>query len=93
MKIEYLQIYLVAINLITFIVYGADKHAAIKGRTRTRVATLLGLAFIGGSLGAFFGMGVFRHKTKKLQFIIGVPFMLIIHVLLIWYFVLPNYNF
>lgn len=81
---EYLAIYLVAINLITFIVYGVDKRAAIKGKFRVRVATLLGLAFIGGSLGALFAMYLFRHKTKKLQFTIFVPLMLVLHIVAVF---------
>lgn len=79
----YLEIYLIAINLITFVVYGADKRAAIKKRTRVRVATLLSLAFIGGSLGALSAMYLFRHKTKKLQFTIFVPLMLVLHVVIV----------
>ena len=82
---EYLAIYLVAINLITFIVYGVDKRAAIKGKFRVRVATLLGLAFIGGSFGALSAMYLFRHKTKKLQFTIFVPLMLVLHIVAVLY--------
>ena len=87
MILKFLIIYLVAINLIAFVVYGVDKRAAIKGRFRVRVATLLGLAFIGGSVGALLGMYLFRHKTKKPQFTIGVPLMLALHLVAVWYLI------
>ena len=80
MEIGYLEIYLIAINLITFIVFGIDKRAAIKKRSRIRVVTLLLLSFIGGSLGGLLAMYLFRHKTKKLLFTILVPLMLILHI-------------
>ena len=80
MKIGFLEIYLIAINLITFVVFGIDKRAAIKKRSRIRVSTLLTLSFIGGSLGGLSAMYLFRHKTKKWQFTILLPLMLILHI-------------
>ncbi len=86
MIIEYLVIYLIAINLITFVLFGIDKRAAIKGRTRIRVATLLSFAFIGGSLGGLIAMHLFRHKTRKLNFTVGIPLMLVLQIAAIMYF-------
>ena len=80
MKIGFLEIYLIVINLITFIVFGMDKRAAIKKRSRIRVSTLLTLSFVGGSLGGLIAMYLFRHKTKKLQFTLLLPLMLILHI-------------
>ncbi len=57
--------YLLAINLITFIIYGIDKYKSIKHKYRISENTLIILAILGGSLGAFFGMIIFHHKTKK----------------------------
>lgn len=80
MKIGFIEIYLIIINLITFIVFGVDKRAAIKKRSRIRVSTLLTLSFVGGSLGGLIAMYLFRHKTKKLQFTLLLPLMLILHI-------------
>lgn len=59
-----------AVSLITFIMYGADKRAAIKGRWRVPERTLLALSFFGGAAGGTFAMLLFRHKTKKFRFIL-----------------------
>ena len=75
---NYLLIYLAAINILTFCVYGADKRRAKRqGARRTPEKTLLGLAAIGGSLGALLGMQVFRHKTRHWYFRYGIPAMLL----------------
>ncbi len=75
---KYLIIYLIIINIITFIIFGLDKYYAIKGRFRISEATLFCLCIIGGSFLGYIGMKVFRHKTKKLFFRIGVPLIMII---------------
>ena len=74
-----LLISLVIINVVTFAMYGADKMKAQAGAWRIPEKTLLGLAAIGGSLGAFAGMQFFHHKTKHLNFQIIVPLCLVIH--------------
>lgn len=84
---------LIIINIGAFIIYGIDKLKAKTGAWRIPEATLLGIAFIFGALGAFLGMKVFHHKTKHKQFYIGVPLMLIaqlaiIAVIVIKFFVL-----
>lgn len=85
MKIGFIEIYLIIINLITFIVFGVDKRAAIKKRSRIRVSTLLTLSFVGGSLGGLIAMHLFRHKTKKLQFTLLLPLMIILHIAVFLY--------
>lgn len=74
---------LILLNLVTFGVYGADKHRAKSGRRRIPERTLLFLALIGGSAGALAGMYVFRHKTKKKKFAIGVWLILVLHILIV----------
>jgi len=74
--------YLIIINFIAFIMYGLDKRKAEKQAWRTPEATLIGVAAIGGSIGAFAGMQFFRHKTKHPKFTIGVPVILAIHFVL-----------
>ena len=60
-----LSIYLVIINIVTFIAFGIDKLKAVSHKYRIRIITLLGLAFAGGSAGGMLGMYVFRHKINK----------------------------
>ena len=80
---KYLIIYLIVINIITFIIFGLDKYYAIKGRFRISEATLFCLCIIGGSFLGYIGMKVFRHKTKKTYFRIGVPLIMILEAILI----------
>lgn len=73
-----LLVYLAAVNVLTFFAYGGDKlRAKTAGARRTPEKTLLGLAVIGGSLGALLGMQVFRHKTRHWYFKYGVPAILL----------------
>lgn len=78
--------YFVAVNVVTFVVYGIDKWKAKKGRWRISEATLLFLAVIGGSIGAWMGMSVWHHKTLHKKFRYGVPLILIAQLGLILYF-------
>lgn len=84
---KYLAYYLLIINALAFLLMLVDKRKAQKNRWRIPEKTLLGTALIGGSLGAMAGMQLFRHKTKHMKFVIGVPVMLTGHILLlIWLF-------
>ena len=58
-----------AISLVTFILYGADKRRAVKGKWRVPEKVLLSLSFFGGAIGGVLGMSIFRHKPKKAAFI------------------------
>ena len=73
-------VYLAAVNIVAFIMFGIDKKRAIKDQWRIPEATLLGLAFIGGSVGAFAGMQVFRHKTKHMKFKTLIPVFIVMHI-------------
>jgi len=70
-------------NIIVFGLYGMDKHKAKYGRHRINEKTLLIMTALMGGLGAFFGMYVFRHKTKHIKFKIGVPILLITNIAVI----------
>lgn len=72
--------YLLAINVLTFVVYGVDKWKARRGRWRVPEATLLGLAALGGSVGAWVAMRLFHHKTQKKKFRYGVPILFVLQV-------------
>ena len=77
-------IYLIVINMLTFCVYGIDKRKAIRKQWRVPERTLLFLAVIGGSIGALAGMQVFRHKTRHLNFKLGVPGILVVQVIILY---------
>lgn len=77
--------YLFVLNGITFIIYGADKRKAEKHQWRVPEANLIGLAIAGGSIGAFFAMKVFHHKTKHAKFYIGVPVIFFLQIALAAY--------
>ena len=81
-----LIMYLVVINFITLVAFAIDKIAAIEGRSRIRIVTLLGLAFIGGSLGGLIAMYLFRHKIRKDYFTVGIPLIMLMQVFVIFYF-------
>lgn len=77
-------IYACVINVIAFFMYGFDKQKAKRRQWRIPESTLLGVAVIGGSIGAFLGMQIFRHKTKKPKFYIGVPMIFALQMVGIW---------
>ncbi len=79
-------IYLLIINRIGFLIMGIDKLKAIKGMWRIPENTLFAFTFLGGGVGTILGMYIFRHKTKKLKFIIGMPAILILEILIYIYF-------
>ena len=81
----WLAVYSAAINLATFIVYGADKRRARKGKWRVPERTLFLLPRLGGSVGALLGMRVFHHKTRHWYFVWGIPAILLAQLALaVW---------
>lgn len=78
-----LYLYVAAVNVVTFFIYGLDKSKAKAGQWRIPEVHLIFLAIIGGSVGALLGMRVFHHKTRKPKFYIGVPAILIVQIILI----------
>ena len=80
-----LIMYLVVINFITLVAFAIDKIAAIEGRSRIRIVTLLGLAFIGGSLGGLIGIYLFRHKINIDYFTVGIPLIMVMQVVVTFY--------
>lgn len=82
MVLEAIVIYLAAVNIITFIMFGADKARAAKGRWRISESALILAALLGGSIGALAGMRIFHHKTKHRKFTIGIPVILALQIIL-----------
>jgi uncharacterized membrane protein YsdA (DUF1294 family) len=85
MMVIYLLNYLVIINIIAFIVYGIDKLKAKRGKWRITEATLLLLAIIGGSIGAWCGVKVWHHKTLHKKFRYGIPLIIALQTAMVVY--------
>ena len=84
--IKYLIIYLVIMNIIGFFIMAVDKHKAKKHAWRIPEKILFLASLVGGSIGTWAGMYVFRHKTKRWYFVIGMPLILAWHVVLVLHF-------
>lgn len=84
-------IYLVAVNVATFFMYGIDKFKAKHSMWRIPEATLLGLAVIGGSIGAFLGMKVWHHKTMHKKFQLGIPVIIAAQIALVIWIINKSY--
>lgn len=69
--------WMLAWSAIAFAVCGWDKRCARKGRWRVPERVLWGLSAVGGAAGMLLGMGMFRHKTRHLAFVWGVPLLLL----------------
>ena len=82
---SYLAYYLLAINAVAFIVYGIDKYKAKKAKWRISEATLLLMAVIGGSIGAWVGMRIWHHKTMHKKFKYSIPIIIFLQVVLAVY--------
>jgi len=86
-------IYLAAINVVTFFLYGIDKFKAKHSKWRVKEATLIWMSVFGGSVGAWLGMKAWHHKTQHKKFKYGLPLILLMQIVAavgIWYLV--NYE-
>jgi len=80
-----MEYYLIIINIITFILYGIDKFKAKRGMYRISEKNLFILSILGGGIGAFLGMKLFKHKTRKISFwIVNILFIIIWIIILIY---------
>ena len=82
---QYSMYYLLAINIVSFFLYGIDKYKAKKNKWRISEATLLMMAVIGGSIGAWVGMRLWHHKTMHKKFKYGIPIIIILQISLVVY--------
>ena len=78
---------LLALNLITFIIYGIDKRKAKKAKWRIPESSLILLALLGGSIGAWLGIKAWRHKTQHAKFHIGIPLIISGQIILLIYLI------
>lgn len=86
-SIQNIIIYFVVINIIGFFIMWLDKQKAKKGAWRIPEKTLFIITALGGGIGTIAGMYTFRHKTQKLGFVIGFPFITILEIITIIYFI------
>lgn len=75
-----LLVYVAAMSVVAFAIFGIDKWKALHHRRRISERTLLALAALGGSPGAWAGMLVWRHKTLHRKFRYGIPAILAVQV-------------
>lgn len=78
-------VYLLVVNISTVVVYGWDKLSAKQDWQRVPEKILLLLALFGGSVGAMAAMTFFRHKTRHLKFIYGVPLIFVLQIAVLVY--------
>ncbi len=83
-------LYFIVINIFGFFIMWLDKRKAKKGAWRIPEKTLFIITALGGGIGTIAGMYTFRHKTQKIQFVIGFPFITILEIVTIIYFVFYN---
>jgi len=77
----WLILYLFAVNITAFALFGADKRKARRNAWRISEKALFLSAVLGGSLGAMIGMRVFHHKTKHWYFVFGIPAILVLQII------------
>ncbi len=84
LHVKVLFSYIFSVNIVAFLYYGLDKSLAQREAFRLPEKILLGLAFIGGSIGALFGMFLFHHKTKKASFQVWFWILIIIQIIIVY---------
>ena len=82
---QFIYLYLILVNLVGFSMMGIDKAKAKRRAWRIAEKKLFLCALLGGSMGAWVGMYVFRHKTKHWYFVIGMPLICIVQLGLVWF--------
>lgn len=78
--------YFFILNLVSFLLMGLDKYKARRHAWRIQEKTFFLLAICGGAIGCLLGIYLFRHKTKHAKFTLGMPVILILQFVLLFYF-------
>lgn len=73
-------IYLIVMNIAGLSVMGIDKRRAVRHMWRIPEKTIFLISLLGGSLGTWAGMYLFRHKTRHWYFVVGIPFILLFQI-------------
>lgn len=74
-------LYVIVMNVVGFLVMGIDKLKARKHRRRISERTLFAISIISGSVGMLAGMYTFRHKTRHVKFVVGIPVIIAIQII------------
>ena len=83
--VQYAIIYRIIINIVGFFIMWLDKNKAKRGAWRIKERTLILITALGGGIGTIAGMYTFRHKTKKVAFVVGLPLITILEIItLLW---------
>lgn len=77
---EYIWIYLILVNVMSFLTFFIDKRRSKNRAYRISESFLITISIIGGSLGSILGMKIFHHKTKKAKFKFGLPLVLLLNI-------------
>lgn len=80
-KLELLLVYIIFINVLSFITCVADKIFAVRGKRRISEKFLFLIALLGGSVGMYAAMYIVRHKTKHLSFTLGIPAIMLFQII------------
>ena len=72
-------LYYLVMNVLAFVLYAVDKKRAILHRWRIPEVVLLGVSALGGCVGAYLAMRIFRHKIRYPIFSMGVPALILVH--------------
>lgn len=75
-------LFVIVMNVIGFAVMGIDKAKARKHKRRIPEKTIFVISILLGSIGTFAGMYAFRHKTRHMKFVIGIPLILVVQIVL-----------
>jgi len=89
--VVWVLIYAAAVSVYGFVLMGRDKKKAAEHKWRIPEKRLFLTAAIGGSIGVLLGMLIFRHKTKHVSFVIGIPLIITIQCLVILVFALKGF--
>lgn len=82
---KWMALYLVVMNLLGVYLMWTDKRRAKKHLWRVPEKALFGCSLLGGSIGTWAGMYLFRHKTRHWYFVVGMPLILLCQAALVIY--------
>ncbi|MBB6630395.1 DUF1294 domain-containing protein [Clostridium algidicarnis] len=83
---KFILLYFILLNILGFLSMYIDKSRSKKSQWRIRESTLIIIAILGGSIGSYLGMKKFRHKTKHSKFKYGIPFIIFIQIIIIFFY-------
>lgn len=82
----WISVYVLIMNLVGVAIMGSDKKKAIRHQYRVPEKRLFLISLLGGSIGTWAGMYIFRHKTRHWYFVVFMPLILAVQIVLIIYF-------